>query len=78
MAHTRTRAHALHIAGTYDRAVAHAVTMFQGALENKGKDFHVLMRVHAEACSRLHGVFIDDAKAAKSHVCGIIVVGERE
>src|SRR5208282_240342 len=57
-------AHALHIAGTDHRAVAHAVLVLERALENIGDDFHIAVAVHAETTARLDTVLVDHAQTA--------------
>jgi hypothetical protein len=76
MAHAGARAHALHVAVTQHRAVAHAVLVFQGAAEDVGEDLHVLVAVRAEALAALHAVFVDDAQRAEAHVPRVAVFGE--
>src|SRR5882724_7570626 len=76
--HARTGAHALHIAGPDHRTGAHAVLVFQFAVEHVADDFHVAVRMLAEALSRGNAVFVDHAQRAVSHVLRIVVTGEGE
>ena len=43
--HARAGSHALQLAGMNDRAVAHAVLVFQRSFQNVGDDLHVAMAV---------------------------------
>ena len=53
--------HTLHLIGADHFLMAHAVLVGKFAFENIGNDFHILMRMHAEASARSYPVFIDDA-----------------
>lgn len=68
--------HALDFAGFHDRAVAHAVAMFERARQDDRDDFHVAMRVHAETAAARDDVVIDDAKGAEAHVFGVVIIRE--
>src|SRR5882724_6463444 len=72
------RAHALHVAGPDDRAVAGAIAMLQRPLQHIGDDLHVTVRMCPEPRSGLHPVVINDAQLAESHVPGVDIVVERE
>src|SRR5450759_4037884 len=76
--HALPRAHALHVAGTDHRAVAHAVLVLERALEDVGDDLHVAVAMGAEALARLHDVLVDHAQAAKPNVLRVVVIGKRK
>lgn len=71
-------AHELDLAGLEDAAVAEAVFVLEGTLDDVGEDFHVAVRVGGETAAGSDVVFVDDAKAAEAHVSGVVVVGEGE
>src|SRR5487761_59154 len=52
--------------------------MLKRAFEHPCQDFHVAMRMHAEALAGRDDVFIDDAKLAKAHVIRVVVLVERK
>ena len=72
------RRHALDLARPDDGAGAHAVRVRELAVEDVRENFHVAVTVLAEAVSGRHAVLVDHAEAAKAHVRGVVVVGERE
>ncbi len=74
----RAGGNALDFARAEDGAVPEAVLVLEGALENPGDNFHVTVRVHAEALPGGDAVFVHDAQGAEAHVVGIVVIGERE
>src|SRR5262249_4722735 len=61
----RSPGHALQFAGPDDRAVAHAVFVFQRPVEDVGDDLHVPVAVHPEALTGLHAVVVDDPQGTK-------------
>src|SRR5258706_4548023 len=73
---TRARAHALHVAGPDDRAVAHRIAVCEPALEHVADDFHVAVAMGAEPPARLHAILVDHAQRPKARVAGGVVVGE--
>ena len=76
VAHTGARAHALHVAWTDGRAVAHAVLVLERAFQHIGDDFHVAVAVRAEALPRLDLVVVDHPQRAEPHLARILVIGE--
>src|SRR5947209_6316078 len=74
VAHARSRAHALHVAGNDGRAVADRVLVPQRALEHVSDDLHVAVAMGAEPGARLHAVFVDYPQWAVAHVRGVLVV----
>ena len=66
-------ADALQVVGVKGFDVAHAVLVREGAAEDVGENFHVLMAVRAESLSRADAVFVDDAQGAEAHVPGIVI-----
>lgn len=78
VANAGARRHALHVAGSDHRAVAHRVAVLERAIEHVRDNLHVTMAVRAEAAARLHAILVEDTERAKAHVRGVVVVGERE
>jgi hypothetical protein len=85
VAHARSRAHALHVAGQYHAgvcarrgAVAHAVLVRERTVEHVADDLHVAVAVRSEAGAGGDAVLVDDTQVAHAHVRGVVVVGERE
>src|SRR5262249_26108989 len=74
----RARAHALHVAGTDDRARPQAVLVRERAVEDVAHDLHVLVPVRREAAAGLHAVLVDDAEVVEAHEARVAVPGERE
>lgn len=72
----RTGRHALHIARANDAGVTHGVLMFERAGKKVGNNFHIAMRVHAEAFPRRDAILVDDAERAKMRVRGIVIIRE--
>jgi hypothetical protein len=50
--------------------------MAQRAVEHIGQDFHVAMRMGAEALAGRDAVLVQDAQSAEPHVAGVVVLGE--
>ena len=71
-------AHALHLAAPDDAAVAEAVLVLEGAVENVRDDLHVAVAVHAEAAARRDAILVDHAQHAPAHVVRILIFGEGE
>jgi hypothetical protein len=61
-----------------DATVAHRIVVLQLAAQNVSHDFHVAMRMRAEARSGHHEVVVDDAQAAKTHPLRIVIISETE
>jgi len=78
MLHARTGAHALHIACANNRTIAHAVAVFEFAIEHISEDFHVAMRMHAKTHARRDAIFIDHPQHAVMHMGWIVIIGKRE
>ena len=76
--HPSARAHALHVARSDGRAVAHRVLVRKFALEHVADDLHVTMPVRAEARSRRHPILIDDPQGAELHMLWIEIIRERK
>src|ERR1041384_7840013 len=79
VSHTRPGGHSLHVSGTNNRTVAHAVFMSECAFEDVGNDLHVAMTMHRKTAPRRNKILIDHAQAAKAHVPRIVILikGER-
>jgi len=78
MQHSRSCAHALHLAGANDGAGPHAVAMLELALEDISHDFHIAVAVRPEAASRLDPVLVDHPQRPEAHEFGVVIVRERE
>ena len=76
--HARSGRHTLHIARANDRAVTHAVTVLERAVDDVGNDLHVTMTMHAESLRRLDTILVDHAQRAEAHMLGVIVTAERK
>src|SRR6266478_176417 len=76
VANARPGRHALHFARLNHRSGAQTVLVLQRSFKNIGDDFHVAMRMHAEAAAGADPVIVDDAETAKTHLGGIVVIGE--
>ena len=68
-----TGADALEVVGVEGFDVAHAVLVREGAAQDVGENFHVLMAVRAESPAGADAVFVDDAQRAEAHVFRVIV-----
>ena len=75
---TEACAHALHLAGTDDGAVAEAVTMLERAGENHRHDLHVAVTVHRKALAGRDDILVDDAQRSPAHLGGIEIIGKGE
>ena len=73
---TCSRRHRLDFIGSENVSLAHAVAMEKVAVEHVGDDLHVAMCMRAETLSRLDAIVVDHPQGTKSHVFGIVVVGE--
>ena len=71
-------AHQLNLAGLQRPAVAEAVAMRQGTLQHVAENFHVAVRMRAEALSAGDAIVVDDPQRPEAHVGGIEVIGKRE
>src|SRR4051794_21514945 len=78
MLHAPARGHMLHIAGPHHRAVAETILMLQRSRQDVGDDFHVPVRMLAEAVAAVHPVVVDHPETPESHVLGIIIIRKRE
>jgi hypothetical protein len=56
--------------------MAHRILMLKRSAQNIGDDFHVMMRMRAEAAAGRHCVVVDDAQTAKTHPVRIVIVRE--
>ena len=61
-----------------DAPVAHGILVLQRAAQHVSDDFHVAMRMGAEALARHDEVVVDDAQAAKAHPMRIVIIREAE
>ena len=73
-----TGRHSLHVARPDDRAVAHAVFVLQGPVNDVRDDLHVLVRVRTETLRRCNTIFIDDPQRTKAHPFRIVIVRKRK
>ena len=71
-------AHLLDFAGFDDAAAAHAVAVFQFAVEHDGNDFHVFVRMGTEAFGRGDDVVVNDAQVAETEVTRVVIGSERK
>ncbi|MNP34237.1 hypothetical protein D3C76_1275130 [compost metagenome] len=76
MRHAAAGAHQLHIAGTDHRAGAQGVLVFQRAFEHIGENFHVAVRVLAEAFAGGHAVIVDHQQIGKTLFFRVAIAGE--
>ena len=53
-------AHAQDFSWMNNRSIAHAVLVFQRAVQKIGDDFHVAVRVGRKPCTRGDAIIIDD------------------
>src|SRR6266849_5271773 len=74
----RSRRSPLHVPRHDDRAIAHAVLVLEGPLEDPGDDLHVAVAMGAEALTRLDAIVVDDTEGAKPHVLRVVIGGKRE
>ena len=74
MGHTRAGAHQLDLARHESATIAHAVLVFERAIDDIAEDLHVPMRMIWKTTAWRDTVFIDHAQAAKAHVLRIVVV----
>ena len=73
-----SRRHPLKLTDVDDRAVAHAVPVFQLPFQDIGDDLHVPVAVHAKALAGLHPILVHDPQRPEAHVDRIVVGVERE
>ena len=78
MRYARARAHVLDVTRLDHRAVAHAVTVLQGALQDVGDDFHVAVRMHRKTAAARDAVIVHHPQRAKVHVRWVVVIGKRK
>lgn len=78
MGDARAGAHQLDLARLEPAAVAHAVLVFERAVDDIAEDLHVPVRMTWESAFWRDAVFIDHAQAAKAHVLRIVVVRKTE
>ena len=74
----RAGAHALHLAGPDHRAVAEAILVLEGSLENIGDDFHVLVAMAGKPGTRNDAVLVNDPQTPEAHVRRVLIMPERE
>ena len=78
MLHAGTGGHVLKFARADDAAVAHRILVLDRAAQDVADDFHVAMRMRAEAHAGHHEVVVDDAQAAVTHPLRVIIIREAE
>lgn len=78
MGHTRAGAHQLDLARLESAPVAHAVFVFERAIDDIAEDLHVPVRMIWKTTAWCDTVLIDHTKAAKAHVLFIVVVRKTE
>src|SRR5688572_6885524 len=71
-------AHSLKLAGPKHLAIAETVPMLQSTLEHVRNDFHIAMRMHAEALARRDPVLVHHPQGPEAHVLRVVVVRERK
>ncbi len=71
-------AHHLDVTIPDHRNIAHAVFVFQVALQRDRDDFHIIMGMCAKAFGRSYLIVVEDAENAEMHAFGIVVVGKTE
>ena len=71
-------AHALHGAALNHRAVALAVAVIEGAVEDDGQDLHLAVGMCSEARPRRDLVLVDDPQGTETHALRIVPAAERE
>ncbi len=59
-------------------AVLLAITMFQLFLSGDGDNFHVFMRVGAEAFTWFYTVIVQYAQGAEIHAAGVVILVKTE
>ena len=78
MLHARAGGHVLHFTGTDNAPVAHRILVLKLTAEHVSDDFHVAMRMRAEAHAGHDEIVVDDAQAAITHPFRVIIIGEAE
>ena len=78
MAHTGSRAHALHIAWGNAFDIAHVVLVRQVARQHIADDFHVLVAMGAKTGARRDAVFVDHPQVSPTHELRVLVAGKRK
>ena len=78
MRYTCACAHHLHIACAGAALIAHAVLVRDCALADIGDNFHIIVRVGAEATACRYLVIVDHPQAAKAHTFGVVIAGKAE
>src|SRR5438128_5442935 len=73
---TSPRAHALSVARTDDRSVAHAVLVREAAFEDVSNDLHVTMWMHGKTPAGSDPVLVDHAQRAKARPAWIVILVE--
>ena len=70
--------HVLEFIGFDDAAVSHGIAVLEGSTHHITNNFHIAMGMRGKSATPGDDVVIDDAQAAKSHVGGVVVIGERK
>ena len=58
--------------------IAHAVLMLNSTFQHVGQNFHIFMRVSAEALPCFNHVVVNHAQRGEAHKVRIVIVGKRE
>ena len=72
------RADPLDVARAHDGRVAHRVAMLQRAFDDVGDDFHVAMRMRAEALAGRNEILVNDPQGAEIDLLRIVIIGKAE
>src|SRR5262245_65480516 len=78
VAHARSRAHPLHVAGNDRRPVAERILVPERTLQHVADDLHVAVPMGAETGPRLDAILVDDSQRPVAHVLRVVIVRERE
>ena len=75
---TRTRTHNLELTRRNLLFIAHAVLVLNSTFQHVGQNFHIFMRVSAEALPCFNHVVVNHAQRREAHKIRIVIVGKRE
>src|SRR5262245_32709311 len=78
MANAGSRSHALQLPGPDDRAIAHAVSVFERSPEDISDDLHIPVAVHPETLTGLHSIIVDYPQGTKAHIGRVVVISKGE
>src|SRR6185369_12815346 len=71
-----TGTHPLHLAGTDDRTVTHAVLVFQCPFQDIGNDLHVTVGMDWKTFPWLNPILVDDPQLSETHVLLVVIIGK--